>query len=129
MPDKHLLTKREKQVMDVVYRLEQATVKEVLAEIEAAPSYSAIRAVMSRLETRGFLVCKEDGPRYVYRSAQNLETTRVSALKKLMNTFFDGSPLHTVNALLDLSAKDISRQQLKELESAIRKVREESENE
>lgn len=125
MPTSNNLSKREKQVMDTVYRLGEATVKEVLAELEDKPSYSAIRAVLSRLESKGELASKEDGPRYVYSPAEGMDNARESALKKLVNTFFDGSPMHTMSALLGISGKEISKQELDALEDVIRKAKEE----
>lgn len=123
--EKTPMTKREKQVIDVIYQLKSATVKEVLAKMDNPPSYSSIRAVMNRLESKGVLVSKEDGPRYVYSPAEDIEKVGTSALEKLVNTFFNGSPLHTMSALLGISAKELSEAQLIELEQAISRARRE----
>ena len=98
--------------MEVVYRLGQASVADVLAQIPDPPSYSAIRAMMRLLEEKGHLRHKQQGARYVYLPTQSRETARRSALKHLVRTFFDGSAENAVAALLDLSDKQLSGSEL-----------------
>src|SRR3954469_10960094 len=96
------LGRRERQIMDVVYRLERATAAEVLAGLPDPPSYSAVRGMLRLLEEKGFLRHEQDGPRYVYLPTTERDEARRSALAHLLRTFFDGSRESAVAALLDL---------------------------
>lgn len=109
------LSRRERQVMQVIYELGSATGKEIQRNLPDPPSYSAVRAVLSRLVESGHLLYHEEGPRYVYSAAGNPKSIRRDALRKLMDTFFDGSPLHTINALLGYSSKQLSKAELDEI--------------
>lgn len=119
MPKPENLTRREQQVMDAIHELGEATAKEVRARLAEPPSYSAVRAVLSRLVEQGHLKYREAGPRYVYSAAAGRNRVRQAALRKIVNTFFDGSPLRTMNALLGISAKDLSKEELDQLAQAI----------
>jgi predicted transcriptional regulator len=83
------------------------------------PSYSAVRAVLSRLVEQGRLKYREIGPRYVYAAAEGQKRVRHAAVRKLIDTFFDGSALQAMNALLGISADKLSREELDELAKAI----------
>ena len=98
------LSRRERQIMDVVYRLGQATAAEVLAELPEPPSYSAVRAMLRLLEEKGHVRHEQDGPRYVYLPTVNRDKARRSAMKHLVRTFFDGSTEDAVAALLQNDA-------------------------
>ena len=102
------LGRRERQIMDVVYRLGRATAAEVRAELPDPPSYSAVRAMLRLLEEKGLLLHEQDGLRYVYRPTVGREQARRSALKHLVHTFFGGSPERAVAALLEMSDADLS---------------------
>lgn len=106
MPDPltNQLSRRERQIMDVVYRRGQATAAEVLAELPEPPSYSAVRAMLRLLEEKGHVRHEQDGPRYVYLPTVNRDKARKSALKHLVRTFFDGSTEDAVAALLQNDA-------------------------
>lgn len=119
MVNAHDLSRRERQIMDVIYRRDEATVADVLAELPDPPSYSAVRAMLRKLEEKGHLVHKEDGPRYLYRPVLPAEQARGTALDRLVRTFFDGSPIKTVSALLDRSAADLSPEELDDLSRLI----------
>lgn len=121
------LTRREQQVMDVIYELDEATAKEVLARLPDPPSYSAVRAVLTRLVEQGHLKYREAGPRYVYSPALGRSRLRQAALRKVVDTFFEGSPLRTMSALLGISARDLSREELEELARAVERVQKEKE--
>jgi predicted transcriptional regulator len=95
------LGRRERQIMDVVYRLERATAAEVLAELPDPPSYSAVRGMLRLLEDKGYLRHEQDGPRYVYLPTTERGEARRSALAHLLHTFFDGSRENALAALLD----------------------------
>jgi BlaI family transcriptional regulator, penicillinase repressor len=120
------LTRRESQVMDVIYELGEASAKEVQQRLPKPPSYSAVRAVLSRLVEQGHLKYRASGPRYVYAPATGKQKARQAALRKLVDTFFDGSPLHTMNALLGISASELTKEELDELAKAIEEAKEKS---
>jgi BlaI family transcriptional regulator, penicillinase repressor len=118
------LTRRETQVMDVIYELEEANAKEVQDRLPNAPSYSAVRAVLTRLVEQGLLKYREAGPRYVYSAAAGKGRARQAALRKLIDTFFEGSTVRTMNALIGMSARQLSDDELKQLADAISAARE-----
>ncbi|MGH7505252.1 MAG: BlaI/MecI/CopY family transcriptional regulator [Longimicrobiales bacterium] len=106
------LTRRERQIMDVVYARGQATVSEVLEHLPDAPGYSAVRAMLRKLEEKGHLRHDASGPRYVYEATVPREEARESALERLMRTFFDGSASKTVAAIIDLDSMELSDAEL-----------------
>jgi predicted transcriptional regulator len=112
------LSRRERQIMDVVYRLGQATAAEVLAELPEPPSYSAVRAMLRLLEEKGHVRHEQDGPRYVYLPTVNRDKARKSAMRHLVRTFFDGSTEDAVAALLQNDA-GISDEELARLSKLI----------
>lgn len=119
------LSRRERQIMDIVYRLGAATVAEVQAELPDPPSYSAVRALLRILEEKGHLQHDEVGPRYVYSATTPRDVARTSALRRLLTTFFDNSTEKAVAALLDLSGSEMSDEELERLVDRIGKAREE----
>lgn len=118
------LSRRERQIMDVVYRLGRASVADVRDEIADAPSYSSVRALMGVLEEKGELTHVREGPRYVYSPTTPRDEARVSALQRVLTTFFDGSPTKAMAALVDL-AEGTSEDDLQHLETMIREARRE----
>ena len=119
------LSRRERQIMDAIYRRGQATSAEVLEDLPDPPSYSAVRAMLRVLEEKGHLRHEQQGPRYVFLPTVPREKARRSALKQLMQTFFDGSAEQTVAALLDLSASNLSDAELDRLSQLINQARKE----
>lgn len=119
------LTRRERQIMDVVYRLGSATVADVQAEIPDPPSYSSVRGLMRVLTEKGELTYETDGPRYVYRATTPHAEARASALQRVLATFFDDSPTQAMAALIDLSGRELTEGELDRLENLIRKARRE----
>jgi predicted transcriptional regulator len=113
------LSRRERQIMDILYRLGQATAAEVLDELPDPPSYSAVRAMLRVLEEKGHLRHEQQGPRYVYLPTMPRDRARRSALKHLLQTFFDGSAPQAVAALLDLSKSELSGDDLDRLSNLI----------
>jgi predicted transcriptional regulator len=106
------LGRRERQIMDIVFRLGRATAQEVLAELADPPSNSAIRGMLRLLEEKGYLTHEQDGPRYVYRPTVAPEQASRSAMRHLISTFFGGSRESAVAALLDdapISAEEYER--------------------
>lgn len=114
------LSRRERQIMDAVYRRGgRAAVSDVLDDMPDPPSYSAVRAMMGKLEEKGHLRHEQDGPRYVYFPSHPRDEARETALKRVLRTFFEGSPTKAVAAVLDLSVGDLSEGDLDELQRLI----------
>ncbi|HEX9728018.1 MAG TPA: BlaI/MecI/CopY family transcriptional regulator [Gemmatimonadales bacterium] len=119
------LGRRERQIMDVVYRLGRASVSEVLDGLADPPSYSTVRAMLGKLQHKGYLTHEPDGPRYVYMPAVPTEKARAGAMEHLVDTFFDGSVEQAVLALVQMSDTEIPRDRLELLADRIRQAREE----
>jgi predicted transcriptional regulator len=117
------LSRRERQIMDVVYRLGKATVTDVLERLPDPPSYSAVRALMRILEEKGHLSHEQDGPRYVYLPTVPRDAAQASALSHLVRTFFGGSAEAAVAALLDLPEHGMSEGELSRLSRLIDEAR------
>lgn len=117
------LSKRERQIMDAVYSLGEATAKEIMNTIPSPPTYAAVRRLIAILEEKGYLVHRKDGPRYVYRPVEGIEKARKSAIAHLTEIFFEGSAARAVAAILDLKAGDLSETELEELASLIEQAR------
>jgi len=118
------LSRRERQIMDAIYRRGRATVAEVLEDIPDPPGYSAVRAMLRLLEEKGHLRHEQDGPRYVFVPVVHRDRARRSALTHVVRTFFDGSATEAVAALLDDGAK-LSNEELDRLSAMIEQAREE----
>lgn len=106
------LSRRERQIMDVIYARGQASAAEVAKALPDPPSYSAVRALLRILEQKGHLRHLEQGPRYVFLPTVSRDRARRSALRNLVTTFFDGSPAQAAAALIDqaaLSDEDVTR--------------------
>ena len=119
------LSRRERQVLDLVYRRGRATANEVLADLDDPPSYSSVRSVLRLLEKKGILRHEEDGPRHVYIPVIRRDRARRSALKHVLKTFFEDSPEQVVNALLDVSKSKLSKAELSRIEESIAKAKKE----
>jgi len=119
------LSRRERQIMDIIYEMKEATVKQVLENLPSPPSYSAVRALMRVLENKGHLSHRKEGPRYIYSPLLSKDKARRRALQHLMKTFFDNSTENVVAALLDISEDDLSEEDLRRLMKLIDKAREE----
>ena len=119
------LSRREREIMDVIYRSGRATAAEVLDQLAEPPSYSAVRALLRVLEDKGHLRHEEDGPRYVFLPTVPRERALQSALRQLLHTFFDGSTEQAVAALLDLSSARLSDAELERLSRLIADARKE----
>jgi predicted transcriptional regulator len=124
-PEPHELSRRERQIMDVLYELGRATSAEVRERLPDPPSYSAVRAMLRILEDKGHLRHEQDGPRYVFFPAVPRETARESALRRVVRTFFDGSAEGAMTALLDLGVEDLDEEALRRLADRIAEARKE----
>ena len=123
MSDAQDLSRRERQIMDRVYRRGKATAAEVMADLPEAPSYSAVRTMLRLLEEKGHLQHEQDGPRYVYLPTVARENARVNALKHLVSTFFNGSAEQAMAALLEISDSNLSDDQLSRMQQMIEDAR------
>jgi predicted transcriptional regulator len=119
------LSRRERQTMEIVYRLGEATVNDVMAHLEDPPSYSAMRACMRVLEEKGHLTHQQDGPRYVYLPTVPLDLAQKSALQGILRNFFNNSYEQLIAALLDNSDSGPSSEELETLARLIDQARKE----
>ncbi len=119
------LSRRERQIMDVLHARGQATAAEVLAELPNPPSYSAVRALLRILEEKGHVKHHRDGARYVYLPRASKEAASKSALKRVVSTFFQGSVTQAMAALLENSDAEISDSELEKLQQIIRQAKKE----
>ena len=117
------LGRRERQIMDALYRLGPASVAEVQAAVPDPPSYSAVRAMLARLEEKGHLGHEQEGARYLYHPLHTREEATRSALRRMLATFFEGSAAKAVAAVLDVSGSDLTRAELDELAKLIERAR------
>jgi len=123
--DEKSLSRRERQIMDIVYREGKASANEVLEGLPDPPSYSAVRALLKVLENKGHLRHVLEGTRYVYIPTLPADRARRSALKRLTDTFFEGSAEKAVAALLSLSKDDLTAEELARLARLIEDARKE----
>lgn len=117
------LSRRERQVMDILYRHGEATVAEVMADLPDPPTYSAVRSILRILMEKRLITHREDGPRYVYLPAVNTEAARDDALKHVIRTFFDGSAEQAVAAVLRVSDAKLSDKEIEQLRDRIKQAR------
>ena len=118
------LTRRESQIMEILYRRRRATVEEIRVELPDASSPSSVRKLLDIMIERGLLAREYDGPRYVYFPAAKPEDARRSALKQLVRTFFDNSPGSAIATLLDMTSTPLSAAEYRRLRSLLERVRE-----
>ena len=120
------LGRRERQLVETVQRMGEASVSQIREHLADPPSYSAVRTMLGVLVDKGWLKYRRDGKRYLYRPAASTETSRKVALRKMMSTFFDGSPGDAAAALIDMSAKDMKKEELDRLIKMINQAKRES---
>ena len=113
------LSRRERQIMDLLYQLGEATAAEVQERLPDPPSYSAVRAMLRILEEKGHVRHTEDGPRYVFAPVVARDTARKSAVSHLLRTFFDGSVEQAMTALLDATDRKLSSAEVERLAALI----------
>lgn len=119
------LGRRERQIVEAVYRLRRATVADVLEALPDPPTYSAVRAMLGKLEHKGYLRHQEQGPRYVYLPSVSTDRARRTALRDLVDTFFDGSAEDAVLALVRLSDDKPADDVLERLAERVRQAEQE----
>jgi predicted transcriptional regulator len=119
------LSRRERQIMDLLFRQGRATAAEVQRGLPDPPSYSAVRAMLRILEEKGHIRHEQDGPRYVYAPRHDREKASHSALRHVVQTFFDGSAEQAVAALLDSRTATVGDEELARMAKLIAKARKE----
>ena len=119
------LSRREREMMNIIFARGQATATEVMEAMAEPPSYSAVRATLRILEQKGHLKHQHDGTRYVYLSTINREKVRLSALDQLLTTFFDGSAANVVATLIEKQKGNMTDDELDRLSSLIEQAKKE----
>jgi BlaI family transcriptional regulator, penicillinase repressor len=119
------LSRRERQIMDIVYQRGKASAAEVREAMPDAPSYSAVRAMLRILEEKGHLKHQEEGLKYVYAPTVARDKAKRSAVQHLLDTFFNGSPEQIMAALLDVSSTRLTREELDRMSAMIEKAKKE----
>lgn len=114
------LSRRERQIMDIIYRRGRATASEIRAEMADAPSYSTVRTLLRVLKDKGHVQQRSDGPRYVYSPTVSPRKAKRWALERLVSTFFSGSAEQAMATLLDMHSARLSRAELDRLQALIR---------
>ena len=119
------LGRRERQILEVIYRLEEASVGDVLEHLPDPPAYDSVRTMIRQLERKGLLRHRREGTKYIYRPTQSHESASRSALTHLMKTFFQGSATETVAAIFDVSANELTDEEIQRLEQLIDQAKKE----
>jgi predicted transcriptional regulator len=122
---KNALTRREREIMDILHRAGRASAQEVLEAMKTPPSYSAVRALLRLLEQRGHVRHVQEGQRYVYQPTVSPNEARKNALTHVVRTFFQGSIEQTVTMLIDTSRSKLSSEELDRLAALVEKARKE----
>ena len=117
------LSRRERQIMDILFTQGRATAAEVQSALPDPPSYSAVRAMLRILEEKGHIRHQQDGPRYVYAPTVARENAKKSAIHHVLKTFFDGSASQAISTLLDDDASKLSEAELDRLAHMIERAR------
>lgn len=123
--DPSQLGRREREILEIVFRLGEASVSGVMEQMAEPPTYDSVRTMLRLLERKGFVKHRQDGTKYVYRPSQSRASARRSALSHLMATFFEDSVADTMAAALDLKSDDLSDEELAKLQTLIDKARRE----
>ncbi len=117
------LSRRQRQIMDILFRRPDSTAEEIRAQLPEAPSNSATRAMLSTMVKKDYIKQREENFRYVYAVAMEQETAQKSAVDRLINTFFNGSTSAAVSALLGMQSDQLSPKELGELSEIIEKAK------
>ena len=119
------LSRRERQIMDILYRRGKASASDIREAMADAPSYSAVRAMLRILEEKGHVRHQAEGLKYVYAPTVARDKAKRTAMKHLMETFFNGSPEHVVAALLDVTSTKLTQEELDRMAQLIERARKE----
>lgn len=122
--NKHVhLTRRERQIMDILYSRDEASAADIQAGIPDSPSYSAVRALLKKLVDKGHITHRAEGAKYLYRPVLPKQDAKASAIRRLVNTFFDGSPASAVVNLLGSTDTKLDADDLAAIEAALKTVK------
>jgi BlaI family transcriptional regulator, penicillinase repressor len=119
------LSRRERQILEILYQRGKAAASEVREAMEDAPSYSAVRTLLGVLEEKGHIKHRAEGLKYVYTPVIGREKAKRTAVKHLLDTYFNGSPEQIVAALLDVSSTELTREELDRMTEMIEKAKRE----
>ena len=119
------LGRREREILDIVFRLEEASVGQVMDQMAQPPAYDSVRTMLRLLESKGYVTHRRDGTKYVYRPTQSKSSASKSALSHLMATFFENSVADTMAAAMDLKSDNLSDEELVRLQQLIDKAKKE----
>ncbi len=119
--ERNQLSRRERQIMEILYRLGRGTAKEVQDDLPDPPTYSAVRALLATLETKGMVRHGKEGRRYVYKPVIAARKAKRSALSSLLDTFFEGNPQNLVASLLDPGDQQLSKQEIDSIRELLKK--------
>lgn len=117
------MSRRERQIIDILFELNKASAQEVLSKLPDPPSYSAVRAMLARMVEKKLVQFSNEGGKYIYSPMGKEEDAQLSALQRLIKTFFRGSRVKAVNALLETDAEKLSAREIEELERTIARVK------
>lgn len=117
------LSRRERQIMDILYEQKECSAHVILDKMPDAPSYSAVRALLAKMLEKGYVENRQEGAKYIYFPAHEISSARDSALQRLVKTFFGGSAVNAVSALVGMQSDQLSETELEELEALIAKAR------
>jgi len=119
------LSRREREIMDVLFRRGKASVAEVMSDLADPPGYSAVRALLAKLETKGHVTHREEGRSYIYSPVVRKEAARQNALSHMLQTFFDNSTEQAVAALLSLRGRKLSKSEADRMAVMLERARRE----
>jgi len=118
--EKGQMSRRERQIMDIIYRLGKASAKDVQENLPDPPSYSAVRALLVTLENKGMVKHGKESRRYIYKPAITEKKARKSAIRNLVATFFEGKPQNLVAALLDEKDQNLSKEEIEQIRKMVK---------
>lgn len=119
------LSRRERQIMDVLFKRKKASVSEIQNYLDDTPAYNSIRVLLTILEKKGHVAHEKEGQKYIYRPLYSEERMKKTALKHMVTTFFEGSPAKVMSTLLDVSSNDLSKNDLDSLARMIETAKKE----
>ncbi|MFW0776178.1 MAG: BlaI/MecI/CopY family transcriptional regulator [Rickettsiales bacterium] len=123
------LSRRERQIMDILYETRECSAHDIRARMVDAPSYSTVRALLAKMLEKGYIGNRQDGARYIYFPLQELGAVRSNALQRLVKIFFNGSRISAVTALLGMRGGELQEEEIAHLEQLIEKAREKQQQE
>lgn len=122
------LSRRERQIMDIIYEQQECSAHDIRDKMPDAPSYSAVRALLAKMVEKGHIGNKQQGAKYIYYPTQELGSARKSALARLVKTFFGGSAVSAVSALIGMQSGKLDEQELETLEQLVAEARKKNNN-